>query len=119
MISSGVFASANHLSIDCIMRTNWRYLHEHKRPLGIDPGGHHFVVLNVSDNTPVFVSAVVTFRGSKPVVRVKCESLLKTKLRARTPVHKKYVFMHYRIMRFFLLVINQTMFYFVWGRGET
>jgi len=34
-----------------------------KWPLGIDPGGHSFVVLNVSiNNTPVFVSGVVTFK---------------------------------------------------------
>ena len=33
-----------------------------KWPLGIDPGGHHFVVLNVSiNNTPVFFSEVVTY----------------------------------------------------------
>jgi hypothetical protein len=36
---------------------------KNKRPLGIDPGGHHFVVLYVSINKkPVFVSAVVSFR---------------------------------------------------------
>jgi hypothetical protein len=33
-----------------------------ERPIGIDPAGHRFVVLNVSiNNMPVFVSAVVTF----------------------------------------------------------
>jgi hypothetical protein len=31
-----------------------------KWPLGIDPGGHHFIVLNVSINKkPVFLSYVV------------------------------------------------------------
>jgi len=29
-----------------------------------DPGGHHFVVLNVSiNNTPVFVSEIVTYEN--------------------------------------------------------
>ena len=37
-------------------------LTNNKWPLGIDPGGHHFVVLNVSiNNTPVFVSEVVIY----------------------------------------------------------
>ena len=36
-----------------------------KWPLGIDPGGHHFVVLNVSINKkPVSFSEVVTFSKS-------------------------------------------------------
>ena len=35
-----------------------------KWPPGVDPGGHRFVVLNVSiNNTPVFVSAAVTFKN--------------------------------------------------------
>jgi len=33
-----------------------------KWPLGLDPGGHHFVVLNCAiNNTPVFVSYVVIY----------------------------------------------------------
>jgi hypothetical protein len=37
-------------------------LTNNKWPLGIDPGGHHFVVKNVSiNNTPVFVSEVVIY----------------------------------------------------------
>jgi hypothetical protein len=35
-----------------------------KWPLGIDPGGHHFVVLNVSINsTPIFFSPVVIYKN--------------------------------------------------------
>jgi len=38
-------------------------LANNKWPLGIDPGGHHFVFLNVSiNNKPFFVSAVVVNR---------------------------------------------------------
>ena len=38
-----------------------------KWPLGIDPGGHHFVVLNVSINKKrFFVSQVVTYQTSGP-----------------------------------------------------
>jgi len=38
-----------------------------KRPPEVDPGGHHFVVLNVSiNNTPVFVSAVVIYKKKAP-----------------------------------------------------
>ena len=37
-----------------------------KWPLGIDPGGHHFVVLNVSINKkPDFVPEVVIFKAIK------------------------------------------------------
>ena len=33
-----------------------------KWPLGIDPGGHHFVVLHVSiNNRAIFLSRLVTF----------------------------------------------------------
>ena len=41
-----------------------------KWPLGIDPGGHHFVVLNVSINKkPVFVSQIVTFKNNTSTQR--------------------------------------------------
>ena len=41
-------------------------LTNNKWPLGIDPGGHNFVVLNVSINKkPFFVSEVVTFENAK------------------------------------------------------
>ena len=40
-------------------------LTNNKWPPGIDPGGHHFVVLNVSiSNTPDFVSEVVIYKKS-------------------------------------------------------
>ena len=40
-------------------------LTNNKWPLGIDPGDHHFVVLNVSTNQkPVFVLYVVTYKTS-------------------------------------------------------
>jgi hypothetical protein len=41
-------------------------LKSHKKwPLGTDPGGHHFVVLNVSINKKlIFVSQVVHFKNS-------------------------------------------------------
>ena len=39
-----------------------RLMTNNKWPLEIDPGGHHFVVLNVSINKkPVFVSEVVIY----------------------------------------------------------
>ncbi len=40
-------------------------LTNNKWPPEVGPGGHHFVVLNVSiNNTHVFVSAVVTYKTS-------------------------------------------------------
>jgi len=32
-----IMASAHPLYIDCIMRTDWHCLHEHKRPPDVDP----------------------------------------------------------------------------------
>ena len=41
-----------------------RPLIDNKWPLGFDPGGHHFLLLNVSINkTAVFVSEVVTYKN--------------------------------------------------------
>jgi len=51
---------------------NPKVLTNNKWPLGIDPGGHHFVVLNVSINKkPFFFSEVVTYenRSSKRLPR--------------------------------------------------
>ena len=44
----------------CLLET----LTNNKWPLGVDPGGHHFVILDCSiNNTPVFVSAVVIYKN--------------------------------------------------------
>ena len=49
----------------CEISRNARFsetLINNKWPLGVDPGGHHFLLLNVSINkTAVFVSEVVTY----------------------------------------------------------
>ena len=41
---------------------------KNKWPLGVDPGGHHLLLLNVSINKkPVFLSYVVTFKNYRAV----------------------------------------------------
>lgn len=53
-----MFEKSNLADFGCFLQP----LTNNKWPLGIDPGGHHFVVLNISINKkPFFFSEVVIF----------------------------------------------------------
>ncbi len=44
-----------------------KYAQINKGPLRVDPGGHHFVVLNIPiNNNPFFVSATVVYEKLAP-----------------------------------------------------
>jgi hypothetical protein len=63
--SHKILTKPTALSCWCKIDLNAKFLltlTNNKWPLGIAPGGHHFVVLNVSINKkPIFVSEVVTY----------------------------------------------------------
>jgi len=52
---SSIQIGRNAKLLETLTNNNW--------PPEVDPGGHSFVILNVSiNNTPVFVSAVVNYK---------------------------------------------------------